>query len=381
MPLQVHAGGEGIPPARFLSLPALFRWQPRTTPSQSPQLWMINAMPALLNRSLLLAIAVLVASCRPSGKSNRPEEFRAELKNAADLISRDLLRIRRQVESLAEYTATLYQPDAIVRNQPLADPSVYALSRDGVLYKPVDDGKSAVFVSGHVPVDEEIRRIVCFTEPLDVALRKIVNDSPEVVQAYYNDRNSYNRIYPFFDVLSQYEPGMDIPEYNFYYLADEKHDPARQGVWVSQPYVDPAGRGWMISAIAPVYVGGRLEGVPGLDVTLRSITDTYIDGGQGNRALLANDGTIVAISDHLAIVLSLPPLENHQYMQTIRMDTFRSDDFNLLKSRTRVVRDLAEEVLTKRKPSVPFIKDGQRYVVEAAPVEELGWVLIALQRE
>jgi hypothetical protein len=54
-------------------------------------------------------------------------------------------------------------------------------------------------------------------------------------------------------VLSQYEAKMDIPSFNFYYLADSKHNPERKSLWLSEPYVDPAGRGWMVSAVAPVY--------------------------------------------------------------------------------------------------------------------------------
>ena len=44
---------------------------------------------------------------------------------------------------------------------------------------------------------------------------------------------------------------MVIPNYNFYYLADAEHNPSRGVVW-TDVYLDPAGQGWMMSAIAPV---------------------------------------------------------------------------------------------------------------------------------
>lgn len=51
---------------------------------------------------------------------------------------------------------------------------------------------------------------------------------------------------------------MDIPIYNFYYLADLAHNPSKEVIW-TDAYLDPAGAGWMISAIAPVYKGDFLE--------------------------------------------------------------------------------------------------------------------------
>lgn len=69
------------------------------------------------------------------------------------------------------------------------------------------------------------------------------------------------------DALSQYAHDINIPTFNFYYLADKIHNPQQKVVW-TDAYLDPAGLGWMISAIAPVYKGDFLEGVVGIDVTI-----------------------------------------------------------------------------------------------------------------
>ena len=63
---------------------------------------------------------------------------------------------------------------------------------------------------------------------------------------------------------------MVIPDYNFYYLADAEHNPSREVVW-TDVYLDPAGQGWMMSAIAPVYRDTFLEGVVGIDITVGGI--------------------------------------------------------------------------------------------------------------
>jgi len=334
-----------------------------------------------IKRMLVLPACLLVLtfcfSCGQSAEKKAPVDNR-RLSEIANRINDDFSKIREEVSKLAEFTASLYIPETMAQNASRVDPTGYRLHGNGVFYKPVDDGKSAVFVSGGVPVTEEIKKIVYGTEPLESRLMEIVKKYPEVVQSYYNDKNSYNRIYPYFDVITQYEPKMDIPKYNFYYLADGAHNPEKSAVWVKEPYVDPAGRGWMVSAIAPVYVAGELEGVPGLDVTINTITDRYIDRETGDLVLLDASATVVAIQDHLTTLLSLPPLENHKYLETIRSDTYRTDNYNLLKSRSREVRKMAQRIFQENQTDVKFQKAGKTLRVTSVNIPELNWKLLQI---
>ena len=338
-----------------------------TEKAASGRLWRIGI--CLLNICFFL-------SCGQPAEKQKTSEKNAELKEIANRINDDFFRIREEVSRLAQFTKSLYMPETFAQNLSNADRSKYRLHENGVFYKPMDNGKSAVFVSGVVPVTGDIQKVVYATEPLDALLIQLVGKYPEIVQAYYNDRNSYNRIYPYFDVITQYEPKMDIPSFNFYYLADAEHDPEKKAVWVKEPYVDPAGRGWMVSAIAPVYVNGRLEGVPGLDVTINTITSRYIDREDANLILLDGSGTVVSIQDNLTTLFSLPALENHKYLETIRMDTYRTDDFNLLQSRSREVRQMAVLIFSQNQKKLTFKKDGEEFLVLSEDIPELDWKLI-----
>lgn len=337
--------------------------------------------PEFIRRLLVLAGCLMgfavCFSCGPSAEDKASaDNYRLGL--VASRINDDFSKIRKAVSELAAYTASLYVPQTMAKNALGVDPAGYKLHDNGVFYKPVDDGKSAVFVSGIVPVSEEIKKIVYGTQALESRLMEIVEKYPEVVQSYYNDKNSYNRIYPYFDVIIQYEPKMDIPKYNFYYLADRAHNPEKRAVWVKEPYVDPAGRGWMVSAIAPVYVDGELEGVPGLDVTINTVTDRYIDKENADLVLLDASATVVSIQDHLTVLLSLPPLENHKYLETIRSDTYRTDNYNLLKSRSREIRKMAQRIFQEDQTDVTFQKEGKTLGVRSVNIPELDWKLLLI---
>ena len=200
----------------------------------------------------------------------------------------------------------------------------------------------------------------------------------EVAQVYYNDKNSYNRIYPFIDVLTQYGPKMNIPDYNFYYLADLKHNPGKKAVWVNDPYVDPAGRGWMVSAIAPVYYKEELVGVPGIDVTINTIISRYISPSHNEILIVDKNGVLVAAEETSVNRLYLPPLKDHKYVETIKSDKFRKDDYNLLKSKNNKVRELAKKIIIDGLDNIEFESEGEAYHVITNEIQEMDWKIFKL---
>lgn len=289
-----------------------------------------------------------------------------KLVDAAKKTEHDVVRLASTVEGA--YT----DPS----EPPVRDPGPYRLAGNGVLHRPgaVEHGVPAVFVSGLVPVDEKVIQTVERTECIDPVLIELVTTNPEVVQSYYNDRNSYNRIYPPFDVLIQYPAGMDIPAYNFYYLADQVHNPSREAVWVNEPYVDPAGRGWMVSCIAPVYHDGRLEGVAGLDITTSALVGSLeLETNNELAMVVAGNGTLVAAGEAMVRILRLPPLKNHRYVDTVRSDTFRPERYNLLRSSAPEIRNVFSKLLTGKKQAQLLSLDNRQWLIWGKSVEHLDW--------
>jgi hypothetical protein len=322
----------------------------------------------------LIAFSLLFFSCGQSPKSKYNVELQA-LQAKADLVNRDFRKIRLEIDVIASQIEELYKnQDSILLS---INRSKYEFANNGVFYKPVDDGGSAIFVSGFYPIDKEVQKIVFFTEPIDTPFVKLVSRYPEIVQVYYNDKNSINRIYPFFDVLSQYEARMDIPSFNFYYMADAKHNPDHKSLWLSEPYVDPAGRGWMISAISPVYFKGVLAGVAGIDVTINLITQRYVlDNPKCMTMIVDNTGAIVTAQENVINLLSFPPLFDHKYIETIKQDTYRKEVYNLRLSKTAEIRRVAVDLLEKHKSWMEAEINGEKVTFLSVLIPELNWHLI-----
>lgn len=245
------------------------------------------------------------------------DEKLAAVAGLADVLRRQTQAVETAVEALPV---------------PADEAARFAFDPTGVVYyTQTDTGRGAGFYSGVVPVTPEMQEKAVRLAALDPILRDVKTANPLIVQTYYNTWDSYNRIYPFFDTLGQYAPKLDIPSFNFYYEADASHNPGRGVTW-TDAYVDPAGQGWLISAIAPVYRDDFLEGVIGLDITIDTIVRRILDirtPWGGYAVLVGRDGTILAMPPAAEQALGLHEVGGHSYDEAIRANTFKPEDYAL----------------------------------------------------
>lgn len=215
---------------------------------------------------------------------------------------------------------------------PAEERARHVLAPSGMLYTDRDNGGAAAYYSGLFPVGAPELDKVWRSTRVDPVLRSIVEAEPMVVQAYLNTPDSYNRIYPYRDVLATYAPKLDIPSFNFYYEADAAHNPRREVVW-TDAYLDPAGAGWLVSAIAPVYAADdALESVVGLDVTLDALIERVVSMNlpwNGYGVLIGRDGSVLALPSRGESDWSLKAGDDVDYQHAIQRNTFRPADFNV----------------------------------------------------
>lgn len=300
----------------------------------------------------------------------------------ADIANREAMTIQATLGSV-EGLAKLYAMEtrgALAKpyDPPASEKARYVLGDNGVFHTRTGGDETASFYSGIVPVGPAQVDKVWRTAQLDSTMRNIKASSPLIRQVYLNTWDSYNRIYPYIDAASQYAPKMNIPTYNFYYEADLRHNPDRKVVW-TDAYVDPAGSGWMVSAIAPVYGPRRMEAVVGIDLTVETILQRILAldlPWKGYAMLVGRDGTILALPPAGEGDLGLKEMKDHHYDEAIRSDTFKPDHFNIM--RRSELKRLAQAIASG-KPQVTRIKLGGREMLAAnAPVTGPGWNLVVV---
>ena len=295
------------------------------------------------------------------------------------LATREAEGIDNQLDAIVYATKYLqaYSTEVMLgKNLLLRDDAArFTTSKEGVYYTTKDTGGSAVFYSGFVPIGKTQKEKALNSASLDPALKAIKQSFRLVAQSYINTHDSLNRIYPYFDVISQYTAKTDIPSYNFYYEADEKHNPSRGVVW-TDAYIDPARRDWMITCSAPVYNGNFLEGVVGVDITIKTIVDEVKAleiPWNGYGVLIDKNGTILALPTLGENDWNVHNMTASDNSVPIMEDTFRAEDYNLYKKKPEIA-----QILKQTTNGVQYTILDEKMIVAWATVPSTGWKLLII---
>ena len=317
---------------------------------------------------------------------NRTTLLNEATANIREIASREVASINRQlmeVNDLAvimqrDHQAFFTNPEACYF--PHGEPQ-FQTHANGAFFKPVNNGGSSLYYAKTTIMGETEQRKARCSEMLDPLLASIVDTSAIVTQAYLNTWDDMNRLYPFMpDAPGQYGPAINMEDYNFYYDADAEHNPQRKPVWTGA-YLDPAGQGWMISLIVPVYAGDKLEGVSGLDVTIDSFVQNILTlHFPWNAAIFMVDstGTILAMPPRVEDILQLKELRAHDYSENIIQTIEKPEDFNLLKTPHPVLRNQFAQLFQSRDRIGSLNIDGTEYLVSQEIVQETGWRMMTL---
>nr|WP_254621514.1 ATP-binding protein [Stutzerimonas stutzeri] len=291
------------------------------------------------------------------------------------IIDEQLQQVARATDLLRSATRRTLASD-----EPI-EPYALPINAEGVRYSPRDDGGAASFYSARTPAERQDLQKVARLHRLDPLMADLHAGNPLIASVYFNSWDSYNHIYPWFDTAQQYPPDMAIPDYNFYYLANAWQNPSRKVVW-TDVYLDPAGQGWMMSAIAPVYRGDFLEGVSGIDVTvgglLRQIGTLRVPWS-GYAVLVSRDLSIMALPAAGEREFGLDELTDHSYDEAIRREVFKPEDFRL--DRREQTRRLAHELANQSEGVMRLELNGAQRLVAWTTVPQTGWHLLAVVDE
>jgi signal transduction histidine kinase len=299
------------------------------------------------------------------------------LKNEAKFISDELNGVSRIARILQnEHQAIIKNPT--IFGLPNGEP-ILKVAENGVLYKENKVG-SSIYYSSHTKIGAKELEKVRHTEAMDITLKSIVDTNSNIVAAYFNSWDNMNRLYPFIDkTYEQYGSHINMEDYNFYYLADSKHNPSKAPTWTSA-YLDPAGNGWMLSSVVPIYNGDFLEGVTGIDITIDSFVKNILNRKLPYNAhlfMVDKDGMIIAMSEYIENLLDLKELKEHLYTNAILKTIEKPEEFNILKNNTPFSEHFKKLIEGKANSASLTIMEKD-YLALAQKVEETDWELMIL---
>lgn len=339
-------------------------------------------IPLVLVESVLIAVYLIANTSIHKAQTNYLREVaHSELDMASHRESYLIDSQLKEIGQLAELYRHLTTQALLYPKVKLITPPKLAITPTGVRYTPVDTGGAASFYSNITPIKLQDLDKIARLSTLDTLMEGIQKRHPFITSIYFNSWDGYNHIYPWFYTPDQYPHNIWVPEFNFYYLADAQHNPKRQQVW-TDVYLDPAGQGWMMSAIAPVYRDDFLEGVVGLDITVGTLLK------QINHLSVPWNGYAVLVSDQLNIMalpelgerdFGLRELTQHSYEDAVRKELLKPEDFNLAKRHT--TQALAQAIRQQPKGIINLHLGQQSKLVAWNTVPSTNWHLLMVVDE
>ncbi len=253
----------------------------------------------------------------------------------------------------------------------------YSVAENGVYYQTTKGG-SSLYYSSTTKIGEKEKQKALFTESMDDSFKFIVDGHELVVAGYFNSYDNMNRLYPYVDkVYNQYGSYLIMKDYNFYYLADKKHNPQKKPVW-TEAYLDPAGQGWMVSCLVPIYNGEFLEGVTGIDITIEKIIKDILGKKlpfDAKMILLNKNGTVTAMPKEICKLAGIRELTKHTYTESIKSTVTKPKEFNVFESKNQLFKNISQMIKSGSEVENLNI-DGKNYIVFQTKIELADSILI-----
>jgi C4-dicarboxylate-specific signal transduction histidine kinase len=301
-------------------------------------------------------------------------------KKEAKIIDNQLLEVSKSAVILQkEHEAFFKNPNGF--SLPNGTPK-FGVATNGVFYKTNKVG-SSVYYSSKTKIGQKELQKATKTEFMDITFRSLVETNPNIVAVYFNSYDDMNRLYPFIDdVAKQYGEHIHMEDFNFYYLADGKHNPKKVPVWTGA-YLDPAGNGWMASCVVPIYNGEILEGVTGIDMTIETFVKNILnlDLPWNSKAfLLDENGAVLAMPKEIEQIVGLDKVKKQGYTgQALTTTVDQTEEYNILKNKNANTQ--VKEMIEKNQKSGILTTNDKTYMLFQEIIPSTKWRFVIMVDE
>ena len=309
-----------------------------------------------------------------SGCNDKDLLNQSDIKIIAKEMNENFFEIEIEIESLSKEFSKILSDD-IPTEKFLEIENKYIYSKHGLLYNPNYENCSAGVLTGYTRIDDNLEEKLFKSELIEEKFIDIYNSYAEIDQVYINDKNGLLRIFPGIDVLINVFPKGNLSAFNFYYLANEIHNKEKKAIWINRPYLDPAGRAWIISLIVPSYNdNNELLGVLGFDMVITNLRKQYL---KKNMFLVNSDGNLIAFDNSLTDIFEIISLDKSSYYEMVMKEKYLCNSYNLSKNKDIVIRELFNNIIQNEGSYFKYKIDNE-YIVVVEKVDVIDSYLVEL---
>jgi hypothetical protein len=327
---------------------------------------------------LTIAVSLWGASCGAELRASRAEtvEVAARIRSGFSAIRIAEDSMVATIESVYAESASL---DLSVGKMDVEDGGVFATFEGNKYYYKTLRSGCSYYCSPLRPVDDAMRREIRIMGYFEGALQKASESLPPYLDIIFygiHEPLSIAMLYPAFDIVSIFPPGVRFTDFEWYDRGLESPGPGR---WSALPFADLI-NGWVMDFSKPVKAGGATKGVAVISVDIMKASEYYLGKAVAPLVLIASDSTLMGASPKARALFGLAPLEDEALVKQMTANRFvpsaqRLDDA----SRPADIRSLASRVLAGESRFEQRI-GAASWAVESIRIPEIGFYLVGLGR-
>jgi len=232
-----------------------------------------------------------------------------------------------------------------------------------------NDDIASIFLPTRMQIKDDLAKELAILKGLDYFTQDLLEKNPDIIAAYFGGKTGETVYYPNIDLAAIVPPDFDITSRPWYANAFSLSQTEGKAVW-SEPYLDAALNGLVITSSTPVYDDtGEFRGVAGIDIRLATITERVSSlsiGETGYAFLIDADGRAIAIPNAGLSDFNLTEAE------------LQSNDIENLSLTNRVPLDVFEVLakMTSGQTGVRLVEiNGSNRYIAYKPIPIVGYSL------
>jgi len=314
---------------------------------------------------------LVVFSC----KNEKAEDLNAKhLDCIANNINNDLEEI---TESMISLTTNLQHNVNFDQKISAFSTVKYHYYPDQVLFCSYDNSQSSVYYPANLNITENVKNIIVNSEQADTFFMDAVKKNPLLAQVYFLDTNSFLRIYPYINVVNYLKSSVNITELAPFNEIEGKPFIGDQAYWMSSPYADPYGRGWIVSCTEPLYFRENFIGIVSGDITLHSLKNKYFTSNTELLLLTDQNARLICCTKEASRVINIPAQREFRYYKPVKETIFMFNTPELTTHANKSFRKAVNSLLSGKNQE-SFIMDSKKYTIYKSQIEQTDWLLLKI---
>ena len=288
----------------------------------------------------------------------------------AQIINDFFIEIDRQVNATANYAANLLSPDTAIAGTNYWDASEELNRIQGGGWDNSNSDPASIFAPSTFQLNTKTVSIANAVSLLDFFVPDIVENNSNILAVYFGNYDGYTSYYPNIDLATLVPPDFDPSKRPWFLQAENSlSNDLIQVIW-SEPYVDAAQHGMVVTSSIPVIdKNGRFHGVVGADVKLETITTQVLNIkiGQTGYAFL---------SDSLNNIIAMPDL-GYSNFGILREETLEGEESQLasLNQGPQDLQSQFQDMATGNSGQIRAQINEVEHYMAYAPVSSTGYSL------